>query len=137
MRTLFVAYRIADLSRSRAFYATLGYVEVGQVTLDDGTRLLMLRFPGEPVATLELVYRPGRGHVDVGGGVDHLAIQVDSLAATLERLAAAGLEPGPVEFPGGADGPKTSGLTDPDGYRIELVEWPEGHAGGISEADFS
>ncbi len=28
-------------------------------------------------------------------------------------------------------------LTDPDGYRIELVQWPPGHPGGISAADFS
>jgi lactoylglutathione lyase len=25
---------------------------------------------------------------------------------------------------------------DPDGYRIELVQWPAGHADGITEADF-
>jgi hypothetical protein len=24
----------------------------------------------------------------------------------------------------------------PDGYRIELVQWPPGHADGISPADF-
>ncbi|MGH3088226.1 MAG: VOC family protein, partial [Rubrobacteraceae bacterium] len=26
---------------------------------------------------------------------------------------------------------------DPDGYRIELVEWPPGHPDGLTEADFS
>lgn len=31
----------------------------------------------------------------------------------------------------------TSWLADPDGYRIELVEWPSGHADGITAADFS
>jgi lactoylglutathione lyase len=90
--------------------------------------------------SLELVHRPGGGRVDVGNDVDHLAIQVDTLAATLERLTGAGLEPGPAQHPGGPRdprGPKTSWLTDPDGYRIELVEWPPGHADGISAADFS
>jgi len=28
-------------------------------------------------------------------------------------------------------------LTDPDGYRIELVQWPPGHADGITAADFA
>lgn len=98
---------------------------------------MILRFPGEPAASLELVHRPADGRVDVGSGVDHLAIQVDTLAVTLKTLAEAGLEPEPVQYPGGPDGPKTSWLTDPDGYRIELVEWPFGHPDGITEADFS
>ena len=40
-------------------------------------------------------------------------------------------------FPAGPDGPRTSWLTDPDGYRIELVQWPPGHRDGISAADFA
>jgi hypothetical protein len=34
------------------------------------------------------------------------------------------------------DGPQTSWLRDPDGYRIELVQWPPGHADGITVAEF-
>jgi hypothetical protein len=26
---------------------------------------------------------------------------------------------------------------DPDGYRIELVQWPAGHADGITKADLT
>ena len=73
----------------------------------------------------------------MGSGLDHLAIQVDTLATTVETLTASGLEPEPVQCPGGPQGPKTSWLTDPDGYRIELVEWPPGHPDGITAADFS
>ena len=29
------------------------------------------------------------------------------------------------------------GLTDPDGYRIELVQWPPGHPAGMTAADFA
>ena len=72
-----------------------------------------------------------------GSGFDHLAIQVDSLAATLKRLIEAGLEPEAVQYPAGPHGPKTSMLTDPDGYRIKLVEWPPGHPDGLTAADFS
>jgi lactoylglutathione lyase len=137
MKTLFVAYRVTDLDRSLDFYTTLGYIELGRVALDDGGRLALLKFPDEPAASLELVHRPGGGFVDVGGGFDHLAIQVDALAATQKRLTEAGLEPEPVQHPGGPEGPKSSWLTDPDGYRIELVEWPPGQPEGITAADFS
>lgn len=137
MRTLFVSYRVTDLDRSLDFYTALGYTELGRVDTGEGSRLVILRFPGETAASLELVHRPADGRVDVGSGFDHLAIQVDALAATLERLTAAGLDPGPVQHPGGPRGPKTAWLTDPDGYRIELVEWPPGHPDGITAADFS
>ena len=76
------------------------------------------------------------GPVDVGTGFSHLVVQVDNLSATIKELSKAGLRPGPVERPGGPDGPQTSWLTDPDGYRIELVQWPAGHADGITAADF-
>lgn len=137
MKTIFAAYRISNLDRSATFYTTLGYVEVGRVVLDNGGRLLLLKFPDEPVATLELVYRPAEGSVEMGSGFDHLAVQVQSLDATVKELSEAGLEPESPRYPGGPDGPKISWLTDPDGYRIELVEWPPGHPGGITEADFA
>ena len=137
MKTLFVAYRVTDLDRSLGFYTALGYAELGRVESGDGSHLVILKFPGEPAASLELVHRPVAGRVNVGSGVNHLAIQVDTLAATLEQLTGAGLEPGPVQYPGGPHGPKTSWLTDPDGYRIELVEWPPGHGDGMTAADFS
>ena len=137
MKTIMVAYRVADLDRSLAFYTALGYVELGQVESVDGDRLVILKFPEEPMASLELVHPVGGGPVEVGNGFDHLAIQVDVLATTLEALREAGLEPEPVQFPGGSDGPKTSWLTDPDGYRIELVEWPPGHPDGLTAADFA
>jgi lactoylglutathione lyase len=137
MKTLFVSYRVTDLAPSLRFYTALGYAELGRVDTGDGAHLVILKFPDEPAASLELVHRPAAGPVDVGNGFDHLAIQVDTLTATLKTLTEAGLEPGPVQHPGGPDGPKTSWLTDPDGYRIELVEWPSGHPGGITAGDFS
>jgi lactoylglutathione lyase len=137
VKTLFAACRVTDLDRSPGFCTALGYVELGRAEAGDGTRLVILKFPGEPAASLELVRRPASARIDVGSGFDHLAIQVDTLATVLETLAEAGLEPEPVQYPGGPDGPKTSWLTDPDGYRIELVEWPCGHPDGITAADFS
>jgi lactoylglutathione lyase len=136
MKTLHTAYRVTDLVASLEFYTALGYREVGRVGLDDGVTLTMLKFPREEVVTLELVHRPGDGTVQIGTGFSHLVVQVDDLVSTLAELLGGGLQPGPEQHPAGRDGPRTSWLTDPDGYRIELVQWPAGHADGISAADF-
>ena len=136
MRTLHPAYRVTDLAASLDFYTELGYEQVGRVDVGGGASLTMLKFPAEEVVTLELVHRPADGPVDIGTGFSHLPIQVDNLRFTIEALSQAGLRAGPVERPGGPDGPQTSWLRDPDGYRIELVQWPPGHPNGITAADF-
>ena len=136
MRTLHPAYRVTDLAASLDFYTALGYAQVGRVDIGGGASLTMLKFPSEEMVTLELAHRPADGPVDIGTGFSHLAVQVENLMVTREALSQAGLRPSPVERPGGPDGPQTSWLTDPDGYRIELVQWPPGHADGITAADF-
>jgi lactoylglutathione lyase len=118
------------------FYLALGYEEIGRVDLAGGATLTMLKFADDEVVTLELVHRPTDGPVTIGSGFSHVAIQVDDLAATVARLKGMGLEPGPVERPGGPEGAQTSWLQDPDGYRIELVQWPAGHPYGLTAEDF-
>ena len=80
----------------------------------------MLKFPADEVVTLELVHRPPDGPVVIGSGFSHLAVQVDDLSGMIEAVTKAGLSASHVERPGGLDGPQTSWLRDPDGYRIEL-----------------
>ncbi len=137
MKTLHTAYRVSDLERALNFYTRLGYEVVGSVRFDGSASLTMLKFPDEPVVTLELAFRPAQGDVDIGNGFSHLVVQVDDLTATCKTLIAARLVPEPPQQPGGPSGPRTSWLSDPDGYRIELVEWPPRHAPGITEADFA
>jgi lactoylglutathione lyase len=136
VKTLHPSFRVSELAASLAFYAALGYGEAGRLDVGGSTTLIMLSFPGEQVVSLELVHRPGDDPVRIGTGFSHLGVQVDDLAAAIARLTRAGLEPGPVERPGGPDGPRTSWVVDPDGYRIELVQWPPGHPDGIPVADF-
>ncbi len=136
MKTLHTAYRVTDLAISLEFYAALGYEEVGRVSLSDGGTLTMLKFPAEEVVTLELVHRPADGSVQTGTGFSHLVVQVDELAGTIAAISQRGLQPEPVQHPAGPHGPRTSWLTDPDGYRIELVQWPAGHPDGITAVDF-
>jgi lactoylglutathione lyase len=137
MRTLHIGLRVSDLDRSLGFYTAVGYTVVGTVEATPLGSLTMLRLPGDDFVTIELVHDPARGAVDLGTGIDHLVIQVESLDATLSDLAAKRIVAEPPELPGGADGPRTSWITDPDGYRIELVQWPAGHADGITEDDFA
>jgi lactoylglutathione lyase len=67
----------------------------------------------------------------------HPSFRVSDLTASLAFYTALGYgEVGPVELPGGPDGPRTGWVVDPDGIRIELVQWPPGHADGISPAHF-
>jgi len=136
MRTLHPAYRVTDLGASVVFYTALGYGQVGRVDLGEGASLTMLKFPSDEFVALELVHRPGDGPVEIGTGFSHLAVQIDNLNATVEALTQGGLRPGPIELPGGPDGAQTSWLTDPDGYRIELAQWPPGHPDGMTAADF-
>jgi lactoylglutathione lyase len=123
MKTILFALRVSDLERSLAFYTAVGYVTLSTIPFDDGSSLVWLRLPAEQSVSLELVHRPADGPVQVSG-FEHFAIEVDALAETIERLTAGGLQPGELELPGGPEGPKTTWLIDPNGYRIELVEWP-------------
>lgn len=137
MRTLNCVYRVTDLDTSLDFYRALGYREFGRVAPDPGTTLSVLAFPGEPVAGLVLLHRPGDGPVEIGTGFDHLIIQVHDLAAAVAGLVRAGLKPTRVQPPTRPHGPTTSGVTDPDGYRIVMVEWPADHPAGIVVEDLA
>ena len=137
MKTLHTAYRVSDLARSLAFYRTVGFREIGRVAPGDASLLVMLHLPDDGnVVTLELVHAPAHGVVEIGTGFSHIAVQVDDLAAALATLAAVGIACGGIERPGGEVGPAVCTLHDPDGYCIELVQWPSGHPDGITSADF-
>ena len=83
-KTLHPAYRVTDLDISLGFYTALGYQLLGRVHLGDGATLTVLKFPDQPVGTLELVHRPADGAVQLGTGFSHLAVQVDDLLAPAE-----------------------------------------------------
>jgi lactoylglutathione lyase len=136
MRTLHVGLRVADLERSLAFYTAIGYEVIGDVPATELGSLTMLKLPGDEFVTLELVHDPD--HVTVQpGGFSHLVIRVEHMHGTVAQLAARGVR---TDEPGSPDGSAdfwTAWVTDPDGYRIELVQWPEGHPDGMTRSDFA
>jgi lactoylglutathione lyase len=136
MRTLHFGLRIADLNRSLAFYTAVGYEIVGDVPETGMGHLTMLKLPGDEFVTIELVHNPDEG-IDVEGGtrLSHFVIQVESMDVALTELAARGIDAEPPTSPDGSADFQTTWIVDPDGNRIELVQWPPGHADGITAAD--
>jgi catechol 2,3-dioxygenase-like lactoylglutathione lyase family enzyme len=131
---LHLGLRVSDLERSLAFYTALGYAELGRVPETEFGSLTMLQLPDDPFVSLELVHDPARPVEDIGA-VNHLVVQVDDLDATVAQVTARGIAPEPPTDPG--PGIRTSWVIDPDGYRIELVQWPSGHPAGMTADDFA
>ncbi|HEX3327292.1 MAG TPA: VOC family protein [Actinomycetota bacterium] len=137
MRTLHFGLRVADLERSLAFYSALGYEVVGIVPETPLGQLTMLQLPGDEFVTIELVADPTQGGAGVGTGLSHFVIKVESLDATISVLAARGIDTEVPTSPDGSGDFRTSWVIDPDGNRIELVQWPPDHAEGITAADWT
>jgi lactoylglutathione lyase len=137
MRTLHIGLRVADLDRSLAFYTAVGYEVVGSVPDTPLGRLTMLKLPDDEFVTIELVHDPTRGELDTGDGLSHVVIQVESMDAIVSELAARGIDSEVPVSPDGSGDFRTTWVVDPDGNRIELVQWPAGHADGMSAADFA
>ncbi|WP_152362445.1 VOC family protein [Microlunatus speluncae] len=135
MRTLLVGLRVTDLDRSRAFYQALGYTVIGNVAETPFGSLTMIKLPDDPFVSIELVYDPDRPVTDTGG-LNHLAIQTDDLLGTIEQLAGQGISADPERPTAEPGDPLVTLLRDPDGYLIELVQWPDGHPAGLTEEDF-
>ncbi len=134
MRTLHIGLRVSDLERSLAFYVGLGYEVLGEVLATELGTLTMLKLPDDEFVSLELVHDPRRGEVAVAG-ISHLVIQVESMSDTEAELANRGIHVEPPQSPNGTDDFWTAWVSDPDGYRIELVQWPTGHPDGMTGAD--
>ena len=120
---LHTCYRIGDIDRSVAFYEKLGFQEARRMPIGDEAINVFMQMPGEdPV--LELTYNHGVDSYDLGTGYNHIALAVEDLDGTLERLAHDGLEPEkPPYRPGGrTEGPRICFVRDPDGSRVELIE---------------
>ena len=115
-------YRVADLDRSVAFYEKLGMEEIGRIPIRDEAINVFMGLPGDG-PRLELTYNIGRDEpYEIGTGYGHIAITVDDIHATLERLATLGIEPERPPYSVREGGSLLCFVRDPDDYRIELLE---------------
>jgi lactoylglutathione lyase len=121
MELIHTCYRIGDIDRSVEFYEALGFGEVGRLPIRDEAINVYMGLPGDG-PRLELTYNHGVTEYDLGTGYNHIAVTVDDLDGTLERLAGKGIEPEKPPYSVREGGSRICFVRDPDGYRIELLE---------------
>jgi lactoylglutathione lyase len=115
-------YRILDIDRSVEFYEQLGFEEVGRLPIrDEAINVFMGLKDDGP--RLELTWnRDQEEPYEIGTGYGHIAITVDDMEATVERLSAIGIEPEKPPYSVREGGSLLCFVRDPDDYRIELIE---------------
>ncbi len=114
-------YRIGDIDRSVAFYAALGFEEIGRMPIRDEAINVFVGLPGDG-PRLELTYNFGVDAYEMGTGYNHIAITSADLDAALENLASQGIVPEKPPYTVSEGGSRICFVRDPDGYRIELIE---------------
>jgi len=124
-RYLHTMYRITDPSRSRVFYEALGLEFRREMDIvRDGEKEATNYFFGVAGQDeeLELTFNHDCRAYDLGTGYGHIALAVDDLGETLERLQEQGIEPEREPYRVREGGSLLCFVGDPDGYRIELIE---------------
>jgi len=116
--------RITDPARSRGFYEALGFTFEREMDIvrDSETEATNYFFSmGDQQSVLELTYNHDGRAYDLGSGYGHIAIGVEDLNGTLERLEQQGIEPERPPYQVSEGGSWLCFVQDPDGYRIELI----------------
>jgi lactoylglutathione lyase len=117
--------RITDPERSRAFYEALGFEFSGDFDIVRNGEVEATNYffsLGGQDNVLELTFNHDGRSYDLGTGYGHIAVGVEDLDGTLERLAAQAIEPERPPYSVREGGSRLCFVQDPDGYRIELIE---------------
>ena len=122
MELIHTCYRIADPERSIAFYEALGFEKRRELPIREEAVNYFLGVPGEDGPELELTHNFGVDSYELGTGYGHVAVAVENLDGTLERLAERGIEPERPPYTVREGGSRLCFVRDPDGYRVELIE---------------
>ena len=127
MIILHTMLRVGDLTRSLDFYTNVLGMNLFRTT-DRPDQKYTLAFVGfgkgnqDGSTELELTYNYGEDSYEMGTAYGHIAIGMTDVYAACEKIKAAGgnvtREAGPVK------GGETiiAFVTDPDGYKIELIQ---------------
>jgi lactoylglutathione lyase len=125
MRLLHTMLRVGNLQRSIDFYTQVMGMKLLR-TSENPSQNYTLAFVGygnnPEHAELELTYNHGVESYELGTAYGHIAIGVPDAYAACEKIRANGgavtREAGPVK--GGTT--VIAFITDPDGYKVELIE---------------
>ena len=117
--------RVGNLQRSIDFYTQVLGMQLLRTSENPEYKysLAFVGYEGNPAqAEIELTYNWGTESYDIGTAYGHIAISAEDIYATCDSVRQAGgnitREPGPVK--GGST--VIAFITDPDGYKIELIE---------------
>ncbi len=125
MRILHTMIRVNDLDASLLFYTeVLGMSLLRKKEYPDGK--FTLAFVGygaeSETAVIELTYNWGKSDYVLGDAFGHVAIGVDDIQGTVQRVKDQGgkvtREPGPMKH----GTTVIAFVEDPNGYKIELIE---------------
>ena len=122
MELIHTCYRVTDPEKSVAFYEALGLEKRRELPIGEEAVNYFLGVPGQDSPELELTYNFGVDSYELGTGYGHVALTVEDLDGTLERLVAQGIEPEREPYTVREGGSRLCFVRDPDGYRIELIE---------------
>ena len=132
MRLLHTMLRVGNLERSIEFYTqVLGMTLIRRSENPEYKySLAFVGYGSNPDhAELELTYNHGVEKYDMGTAYGHIALGVPDAYAACDKIRAAGgqvtREAGPVK--GGST--VIAFVTDPDGYKVELIERKDNAAG--------
>ncbi|APW38027.1 lactoylglutathione lyase [Rhodoferax koreense] len=133
MRLLHTMLRVGNLQRSIDFYTKVLGMTL-QRTSENPEYKYSLAFVGYGTnpehAEIELTYNWGVDRYELGTAYGHIALGVPDAYAACEKIKAAGgvvtREAGPVK--GGTT--VIAFVTDPDGYKVELIQRAEDAPGG-------
>ncbi len=128
MRLLHTMLRVGNLQRSIDFYTQVLGMTLNR-TSENPEYKYSLAFVGYGKnpnhAEIELTYNWGTESYDIGTAYGHIALGVPDVYVACDKIKAAGgnvtREPGPVK--GGTT--VIAFVTDPDGYKIELIQRAE------------
>ena len=125
MRFLHTMLRVGDLQRSIDFYTQVIGMTLLRTSENPSQKysLAFLGFgPNPEHAELELTYNHGVVSYEMGTAYGHIAIGVPDAYAACEKIRTSGgnvtREAGPVK--GGTT--VIAFVTDPDGYKVELIQ---------------
>lgn len=128
MRLLHTMLRVGNLQRSIDFYTQVLGMTLLRTSENPEYKytLAFVGYGSNPEhAELELTYNWGVDHYELGTAYGHIALAVPDAAAACAKIRESGgnvtREAGPVK--GGNT--VIAFVTDPDGYKVELIERPQ------------
>jgi lactoylglutathione lyase len=132
LRLLHTMIRVKDVDASLSFYCELlGMVVRRRADYEEGRfSLVYLGYNDETEgAVLELTDNwDDKDAYSHGSGYGHIAIGSDDIYALCTKLEGAGVNvtraPGPMKNPDGVTEIVIAFIEDPDGYKIELIQYP-------------